>query len=640
MRRLTLTLVAVLFAVTLAVAQVRLPQIIADGMVLQREQPVKIWGWASPNEKVTVDFMKTQHATQANADGEWCVTLPAMKAGGEHQMKINNITLSNIVVGDVFVCSGQSNMELPIRRVMEMFAKEVNSYENTHIRQLYVPQTYNFNAPANDIPETAWRELTQQNVSDFSAVAYFFAKEYFQRTGVAVGIINTSLGGSPAQSWISEESLQGQFPLYYGELQMYKDDEYVEAIDRLNKRNYHTWDSALNRSDEGVKQSWYLNDTDDSTWQVVGLFDEEWKKPTENIPATGSYWLRKHINIGEKQASEDAVLYLGCIIDADEVFVNGVKVGNTTYQYPPRIYKVPASLLKEGENIITLRLMVDNRTAGFYEGKPYKLKFSQSEISLLDGWRLKRGAIMPSRPGEKFIRWQPTGLYNNMIAPLGQYSVCGVMWYQGESNTGKPKEYFSLMQSLIGDWRKLWGKNELPFVVIQLANYMAVKSQPAESSWAELRDQQLKVSQHLPNTGLAVIIDVGEAADIHPLDKKSVGERVSLQMQKLVLGDKKIVADSPSPLSAKVVGDEIIVYFVPSAGDLEPNSTLKEFAVAGEDGKFQWVEARSEKGRVIIDCKSVKNPRKVRYAWADNPSQANLRGESGLPASPFEVECK
>ena len=348
--------------------------------------------------------------------------------------------------------------------------------------------------------------------------------------------------------------------------------------------------------------------------------------------------MRKRIRLAKEQIVSDATLYLGCIIDADEVFVNGQKVGSTAYQYPPRIYKVPATLLKEGENVVVIRLMVDGAAPGFYADKPYKLATSQGDISLLNDWRLKRSCTMPKRPAETFIQWQPTGLYNNMIAPLGRYAISGVMWYQGESNIGKTWEYFDLMSILIDDWRNLWGRNDMPFVVVQLPNYMAPRNQPSQSGWAELRDQQLMLAKKIPNVALAVAIDVGEASDIHPIDKKSIGHRISLHMQRLVLGEHKIVANGPIAQRAEVKGKNIVVTFQSGSDNLQPNLDVKEVAVAGADDKYQWANAWVDGRELIIDCSGIVSPKRVRYAWADNPSSANLYNRESLPASPFQID--
>jgi len=640
MKRIITKLFLFLSAVLLAQfseAKVTLPVLVSDGMVLQRDRDITIWGYADAGEEVNVRFLQKDYTAVADTDGNWTITLPSANAGGPYAMTINDMVLNNILIGDVWLCSGQSNMELPIGRVMDMFRGEVESYANPMIRHIKVPLAYNFHHPQQDINPASWQELTPENALSFSAVAYFFAKDLFEKAKVPVGLINASVGGSPAEAWISEEGLK-HFPAYLNDRDMCRSDEYVSKVKDLDRERRNVWNTVLYQRDAGLNgtQEWFSYDYDDSDWEKVDLFDKTWGSDGLN-PVNGSHWFRKEFDVPLRLAGESAVLRLGCIIDADSVFVNGVFAGTTSYQYPPRIYPIPANLLKEGKNTITVRLISYSGYPGFVEDKPYKIIFDHEEISMEGTWKYRQGTRMPALPGETFFQYKPTGLYNAMVAPLAHWNIKGVLWYQGESNTGRYNEYYDLMEALIGDWRSLWKQPELPFLMVQLANFMQDPPRPAESHWAELRNVQSELSKTIPNTGLVVTIDIGEWNDVHPLNKKEVGKRLSLQAQQIAYGDQDVIGNGPEYRSMTVKGNRLILSFEEGTNDLMPVKELKGFAVAGADGKFEWAEAVVEGNKVIVWNEHIPEPVRVRYAWGNNPGDANLKNRPGLPASPFEA---
>jgi len=618
-------------------AKVKLPVLVSDGMVLQRDRDITIWGYADAAEKVNIRFLGKNYTTVADNEGNWLVKFPPVKAGGPHAMTINELEIKNIVIGDVWLCSGQSNMELPISRVMDMFSEEVESYANPMIRHIKVPMAYNFHDPQQDIHPAAWQELKPETAPSFSAVAYFFAKDLFEKTKVPIGLINTGVGGSPAEAWISEDGLK-HFPAYLNERDIYRADEYVSNVRALDRERRNVWNSVLYQKDTGLNgvQEWFSYAYDDSDWDKVDLFDKTWGSDGLN-PINGTHWLRKEINVSAHLSGKPAVLRLGCIVDADSVFVNGVYVGTTSYQYPPRIYPIPENILKEGVNNITIRLISYAGYPGFVKDKPYKVVFDQEEISLEGEWKHRLGTRMPALQGETFFQYKPTGLYNAMIVPLQYCNIKGVLWYQGESNVGRYNEYYDLMEALIGNWRNLWKQPELPFLIVQLANFMQDPSWPAESHWAALRNVQSELSKTIPNTGLAVTIDIGEWNDIHPLNKKDVGRRLSLQAQYIAYGDRSVMANGPVYRSMIVEGEKLILTFEQGTNDLLPVEELKGFAVAGTDGKYEWANAEINDDKVIVWNEHIPDPVKVRYAWGNNPLNANLKNRSGLPASPFEA---
>lgn len=338
-------------------------------------------------------------------------------------------------------------------------------------------------------------------------------------------------------------------------------------------------------------------------------------------------------------SGKPARLLLGRIVDADSVFVNGVFVGSTGYQYPPRRYQAPAGVLKEGKNVITVRVISEAGKGGFVPGKPYELIIDGQTIGLAGNWLYRQGAEMPPLAARTFIRWKPLGLFNAMISPLLNYRIKGVIWYQGESNAGRPEEYKELFPALIRDWRARWGQGDFPFLFVQLANFMEARPRPSESNWALLREAQLEALA-LPNTGMAVAIDIGEWNDIHPLNKKDVGKRLALAARRVAYGEKEAVHSGPIYRSMKAEGSKIVLSFCNIGSGLEAGggNELRHFAIAGADRRFTWAEARIEKDKVVVWSEEVPEPVAVRYAWADNPAGANLYNKEGLPASPFRTD--
>ena len=508
-------------------AKVKLPALISDGMVLQREQPVKIWGTADAGESVSVTFMKKKYAATADNNGHWSVTLPSMKAGGPYLMRINDIKLNDILIGDVWLCSGQSNMELPVSRVTDMFATEINEYSNERIRQIIIPKVYNFHAPQETLSATSWKPMTQENVMNFSALAYFFAKEMYEKTKVPVGIINSSWGGTPIEAWISEEGLK-EFPIYINDKRLYEDDAYCAHIKKLEGESFYRWNLSLYRSDAGLHENtpWYASNYDDSNWQTVNMFSRTWGNDGLN-PIAGSHWLRQNVEIPQTWNNKEVTLRLGCIIDADSVYVNGTFAGTTGYQYPPRIYRIPAGILKPGVNNITVRIISNGGQPEFVQEKPYKLICDDESINLKEEWKYRLGTPMPSAPNMMFFCYKPVCLYNTMIAPLQHYTLRGTVWYQGESNVSRRNEYATLLTAMMADWRRTFSQPELPFYIVELADYLSKEDISGRKAWAEMRLEQAKAAQTTPNAFLIRNNDLGEWNDIHPRDKKTLGRRVA-----------------------------------------------------------------------------------------------------------------
>lgn len=621
------------------IAQLRLPRLISNGMVLQRNKPLTIWGWATPGEAITVQLNNAVATTQADAASQWRITLPAQNPGGPYTIHIKGhqqITLTDIWIGDVWLCSGQSNMELTMDRVKYKYPEEMKAEGNLPIRQFLVPDKYNFNSPQQDVDDGSWIPVNQQNIGQFSAVAYFFAKEIYAHQKVPIGLINAALGGSPAEAWISEEALQ-PFPQYLAEAQKFKSQAYIDSIEDADRKRSADWYRTVNANDEGLRNNWHNSNGYSANWQPIAL--PGYWADTYAGAFNGVVWFSKTIDVPTSFIGKPVKLELGRIVDADSVFVNGRFAGTTSYQYPPRRYILPVNLLQPGANTITIRVVNNSGRGGFVLDKRYELTTNSDTINLAGAWQYKIGAVMPPLPGQTFVRWKPLGLYNAMIAPLTPFAIKGILWYQGEANAGRPADYQQLMQTLITNWRAKWQEPNLPFLYVQLANYMETKESPQSSSWAALRQQQLNTLS-VPNTGMAVAIDIGDWNDIHPENKKAVGYRLSLLARKLVYGEKKLVASGPLYQSNKIKGNTIVISFSNTGRGLTTSDgkPLQQFAIAGADKKFVWAKAIIQKNKVVVWHESIKEPAAVRYAWADNPAGANLCNKEKLPASPFTTE--
>ncbi len=624
-----------IFSITFAHAEVRLPRLIADGMILQRNTELKLWGWASPKEKIEILFKNIVYHTVADASGRWKVKLPAQKAGGPYTMTINDKDIKDILVGDVWLCSGQSNMELPISRVLDFYKSEVDTANNSKIREFAIPLKYDFNAPAQDLSGGAWMAVNPKNVLHFSAVAYFFAKDLYQKYGVPVGIIRSAVGGSPIEAWLSEDALK-QFPSYLERVKVLRTDGYMDSIRARENKRSTDWNVTLYKADKGVSSATkgFDNAYDTSDWGTMSL--PSFWSDNGLKEFNGSVWFRKEVDLPASMVGKSAILRLGCIVDCDSVFVNGNFLGTISYRYPPRIYTVSAGLLKEGINNITIRVINYSGQGGFVKDKPYKLIVGNEEINLTGKWKYKVGAQMDALESTTFFQYKPLGLYNAMIAPITNYAIKGVVWYQGESNTDRYSEYESMLSSLIKNWRNKWSKPNLPFIYVQLPNFMEVKKEPSESNWAMLREAQLNTLK-VPNTAMVVTIDLGEWNDIHPLNKKEVGRRLSLAAQNIAYGEMHVVSSGPIYKSMTIKENKIILSFTGLGSGLTSDGELKEFAIAGSDHKFVWAKARIDSDKVIVWNDDIKQPVSVRYAWADNPDSANLRNKEGLSASPFRT---
>lgn len=599
-------------------AKVRLPRLVSDRMVLQRDTELDIWGWADPGEKVTVRFQGRHYDTETGADGCWHVLLPPQQAGGPFVLEVNEIVIRDVLVGDVWLCSGQSNQETPIARLTDKFP-EINVSNNHMIRHYKVPTQDVKGELREEIAGNAgWHSAIASDVMNWTALAYFFAQEAYEHTHVPVGMLVSSLGGSAIESWISQEPLK-EFP------QLLVDQA---AFDSLK----------LARQDRGAGR-WQLPECDDSDWATMTV-PGYWRENGADI--RGTVWCRKTFDVPASMAGRHARLYMGTMVDSDSVFVNGTFVGFTSYTYPPRKYDIPAGVLREGKNVIAVRLTANGGDGGFVKDKRYAIVGDEAEIDLTGTWRYKTGIDQSEvqRLSARLANLDRTGsgLYNGMIYPIRHYRVKGAIWYQGETNAGNPAPYADYLKALITNWRELWQWPDMPFLLVQLPNFMEKKDRPTDSGWARIRDAQFRTALSVPHTELAVTYDAGEWNDIHPLDKKTVAHRLFLGARRLVYGEK-VNASGPLYKDMQVDGDRIVLSFTETGRGLAcRGKELKHFAIAGEDRKFVWAKAVIRGNKVVVSSPEVKHPVAVRYAWSDNPSDANLCNKDGLLASPFRTD--
>ena len=650
-----LLLAVTLLTVSFADAEISLPQLFQSGMVLQRGKLIPIWGKAAPGELVTVRFNKKQYATTADAHGSWRINLPKMKAGGPYTLTVGNYVLTNILVGDVWLLSGQSNIDVTIERVYPQYPQEIDSYENNDVRLFRVQNETDVHGVRDDIKPTSinWKPLNKENAWLFSAVGYFLGKRMQEKTNVPQGIIVNSWGGTPIEAWISKDSLERDYPMLVKRAQFFQSDDYVKSQTQTNMQADRQWQKMLQESDAGILQNWAAPDCDDANWQSINQNDWSWR-------GCGSVWLRQHIIINKEHAGKPARLLLGTLFDQDITYLNGKEIGHTYYQYPPRRYDIPEGLLKEGDNVIAVRFINKYGAVHFIPEKPYMLCFGDDRCSqnpmpkdvipLAPTWKVNVGTELPNCPsGDVSLQNIPTTLYNAVLHPLAPYAINGVVWYQGESNTGNPAPYADYLKKLMGCWRDRWQDPKMPFVIVQLANYdgrqqsgfprpITPQTAPMNSGWAQLREAQRTAAKADPRAELAVINDLGETVDIHPLRKKEVAERVALCFDRLIYNNKVNLA--PEVIAAEVQEGKIILTLDQpiQAGD------LYEFEAAAADGDkvFQNVKATAEDNRITLILPEGFHPMStvyaVRYAWKDNPATANVRSLTGLPMSSFEMK--
>ncbi len=618
-------------------AEVRLPSFLTDNMVLQRDIPVNIWGWANPGEKITVQFNGQKVSIKADAEGKWKLQLNPTKAGGPYEIHVkgkNEIILKNILFGDVWVCGGQSNMEWTLQSASN-WDKEADSADLPNIRLLTITKKMS-SKPKEDVENSKWQVCNANNAAIFSAIGYYFGKNLFRHLNIPIGLINSNWGGTDIETWISMET-------------MLKDNDYKKVMENMKNKDMEAlekeaeiktkkWMDTVANYDRGIIDKWYLPETNLSAWkeiQAPALWESEGYPNLDGIA-----WYRKEFVLTADEANAKAEVSLGPVDDIDETYINGQFIGRTERYDIPRKYVIKPGILKAGKNVICVKV-IDTGGGGGIWGTSDQMYIDAGDKrkSIAGTWLFRVSIDLPAQRSSDNPNMFPSLLYNAMIHPLLNYGIKGVIWYQGENNTGKAMKYRTLFPNLINDWRTNWKDGEFPFIFVQLANYMAPSAVPDQSNWAELREAQT-MTLSVPKTGMACIIDIGDANDIHPRNKRDVGYRLSLAARKVAYGEN-LVYSGPTYKSMKFENGKAIIEFDNIGSGLlvkDKYGYIKAFAIAGADKVFHWAKAYIDGNKVIVYSDEVKNPVAIRYAWANNPDDVNLYNKEMLPAIPFRTD--
>jgi sialate O-acetylesterase len=610
-----------------------------DNMVMQRDQTNQVWGWTDPGTEVRVEIGGQSALGRANAKGRWSLRLVPPKSAGPQTLRISGpkeVQFTNVLVGDVWLCGGQSNMELPLSRARDG-EEEIKAADHPQIRVFTVRKKTAY-APAETV-QGSWKICSPATVvqeGGFSAVGYFFGRKLQRDLDVPVGLIQDCVGGTPAESWTSA-----------GALRELKDfDTGLAEVERLRAKGSPEYGNYISHwydeYDPGQKSNaWALPDFDDHDWKTVTLPGGFAELGVADSPSV--CYFRKAIVLPDPLPAGGAKLFLGVIERMDTAQINGRWVGASAWVENPRAYALGDAVLKPGTNILTIRVFKTKPDGGF-QSKPEALRLvlgDKTEIPLADTWKGK--VSVDARPPHplplSFENWptMPSVLYNGMIAPVAPFAIRGAIWYQGEANAGRAAQYRSLLPAMIQDWRRAFGKGDFPFYIVSLAAFMPHKDTPGDDWWAELREAQAYAAQTVTNSGLALAIDVGDAGDIHPKDKKEVGERLALCALANHYG-KKIVASGPTFASVEQLPGALKLRFKNTEGGLvAKGGSPGEFALSGEDKKWVWADAKIEGDTIIVSSTQVPNPKHARYAWQSNP-RATLYNGAGLPAVPFRTD--
>lgn len=621
------------------ISQVRLPELFSDSMVLQHNTVVPVWGWAPRGERISVSIDEKEYRTRAGRDGTWQVKLEPLQAGGPYELIVhgtNTIQLQGILAGDVWFCSGQSNMAFPVKDVYGA-EEELLTANFPEIRILEVPRKMSVTT-LEDTDSAQWHPVTSATIKDFSAVAYFFAREIHHEIDVPVGLIGSYWGGTVSETWTSMETMEEDedFARKIEGIPPADFNTYVTELDE----SYEAWRDSFDLADEGWIKQWYTKENMPQDWQEITL-PGMWE---QSIPAQmdGTMWFRKTFSLSSEEAANDAILSLGRIDDGDYTYVNGTLVGHVEDAYDVhRRYIVPAKILHPGVNTIIMRIMDYGGGGGMYgEEEEVYLQTYPGNITPLSGiWEYRDGFVSVAPSSSLSPNIYPSLLYNAMVHPFIKFPVKGIIWYQGESNAPRAFQYRRLFRNLIIDWREKWNTDSLPFLWVQLAGFREPDSRPGFSEWAELREAQT-MALELPQTGQALALDIGDANDIHPGNKQEVGRRLALTALHVAY-QRDTTHSGPVFKQMAIEGDKVRIYFEHigiGLKALDKYNYLKGFTIAGADKVYHYAKAEIDGNSVIIWSDHEPNPVAVRYGWADNPDQANLYNIEGLPAVPFRTD--
>lgn len=619
-------------------AEIKLPGYFTDNIMLQRDMPIKIWGWGNRYETVTVSIHDQKVNTRCKKDGTWEIILSPIPYGGPYSLTVqgkeNSIKIENILIGDIWLCSGQSNMEWTVEQSANS-KQEVQNANYPEIRALKVPKSIK-NSPQDNF-NAQWEICSPSTVGAFSGIAYYYARALYKEVQIPIGIINASWGGTDIETWISDEA----FTALPSNVQKQYNMEVVNNLEeyiRQNKGQKQAFLDAM-ENDPGINNQWFIPGFNTVAWEEMKVPGEWGTTPLSLID--GHVWFKYDLNLTCTEAGRPATLSLGTIDDADITWVNGTKVGNASGWDTPRIYSIPPGILKEGSNNITVRVTDNGGSGGMWgqEADIY-LEIDNTRHSLAGNWKYQMSVanadyhVLDITPNMVH-----SSLYNTMIHPLTPFRIKGVIWYQGENNVGAGYDYRTLFQTQIKDWRTRWGY-ELPFYWVQLANLYPEDTTPVESSWAELRESQA-MTLELPHTGQATIYDIGDAYSIHPTNKQEVGRRLSLIALHKDYGRDSLVYSGPTFQNVSFKENTAVITMNTYGSQLTIHNKygyLEGFSIAGEDRKFVWAKAFIDaNGKIIVYNENIAEPVAVRYAWSNNPA-ANLFNAQGLPAIPFRTD--
>ncbi|HOT14324.1 MAG TPA: sialate O-acetylesterase [Bacteroidales bacterium] len=620
--------------------QITMPKVFSNHMVLQRDINIPVWGGATPGTTVIAELNGVQVMGITDEAGKWMVHFPKFKAGGPYSLKVTEkgkksyaFEFSDVMIGDVWLASGQSNMEWQVQQAKDA-GTEIKNANYPNIRFFSVPHDIALKV-LSDTKSSSWQLCDTNNVKTFSAVAYYFAREINKDEHVAIGIVQSTWGGTPVEAWTSREILLSSSITRKRILDN-------DSLTELHLKNEETnlkrfWEIVYNPQngmDTIVPKENYV----DKDWRTISMPStfKQWGMP----PYEGIMWLRKTITLPESFAGKDLTIYLGHPEINYSLYFNGQNICKTIWNAAlTHYYTIPGKLVKAGNNLISVRMSLLWNAGGF--NPPAVEMFitdGNEKVSIAGDWDTNI-KLEPAVPKIFNFQYYPTILFNAMLNPVIPYGLKGFLWYQGEANDSAPAHYRSLLPMMVADWRIRWQQGYLPFLIVQLPNYMKPCTEPQEkSNWAEMREaQQLATLQ--PNVGIACTIDIGEENSIHPINKQDVGHRLALQAKKLVYGHD-VIASGPVFTNMEINGNEITLNFTSTGAGLvtKNNAALKGFAIAGENKKFVWADARIVGNTIVVSAKSIAKPVAVRYNWADNPA-GNLYNKEGLPALPFRTDC-
>ena len=640
MIRLLVLLLLFSFTGSPASAQLEFAGIFGDNMVLQRGEELAIWGTAPKGAEVAVELKGNSYTAVASDDGRWEIKANPIKVGDPFEVTAScgdeKIVLRNCVAGEVWICSGQSNMEWRVQNSRDP-EKEIAAADFPMIRHFEVSNKTAFREQ-DKVDGSGWSICSSDTAGSYTAVGYFFARNLHTELNVPIGLVNTTLGGTIVEAWTSPQSVS-------------QVDEFAAKVDRMQKLSRDesankklesevlAWQTNIQKAIQDDSHSWQTTETDDSSWKEIKV-PSHWES-RGFADVDGVIWYRKKVKIPDAWVGKPLQLSLGMIDDRDKTWVNGTLVGGMDMWNEERSYEVPGEAVKSSQVQVAVRVADGGMGGGIYGGQQTLCLKSDdaSPISLVGDWKAKPTPLTEQAGPAPKVAYagpnHPTKLYNAMVHPLVPLTFKGAIWYQGESNTGRAYQYRTLFPLLIKDWRGKW-KKDFPFYWVQLANFQQAPAQPGPSSWAELREAQ-SMTLSLPNTGQAVIIDIGEANDIHPRNKQDVGLRLAKIALKKDYG-KDGEFSGPVFKSMNISGSKAILSFEHADGLMAKDGPLKRFEIAGADKKFVWANATVEGNTVIVQADSVSAPVAVRYAWADNPQGCNLYNSAGLPASPFRTD--